>query len=137
MTITVNFIAPNVSSLYILRSGLQVTSAASGLITLTNPVNTDIVGLLAQGCVCLWQSSVNKYLRASGTFTANGVTGVVVTDTGYSATDIVEVGLNTIGGTVGAIPHVSTGTAATSFTMVATASDTSVYNYQVWSVGAV
>jgi len=44
---------------------------------------------------------------------------------------IVLISLNTVGGTVGAIPKVTTITAGTSFTVAGTASDTSTYNWAI------
>ncbi len=66
-----------------------------------------------------------------GTFVANGATPVTVSSTAIAITDAIIISLNTIGGTVGVQPHVATITAATSFTIVATASDTSTYNWAI------
>jgi hypothetical protein len=70
-------------------------------------------------------------LDSGGTFTCNGATPVVVADTSIAITDTIAISLNTVGGTVGAVPAVKTITAGTGFTVAGTASDTSVYNYQV------
>jgi hypothetical protein len=64
-----------------------------------------------------------------GTFVANGTTPVTITDARVAITDAIVISLNTVGGTVGVQPHVATITAATGFTVVCTASDTSTYNY--------
>jgi len=64
-----------------------------------------------------------------GTFVANGTSSVTVADTNLAIGDVVSISLNTVGGTVGAIPHVATLTAGTGFTVVGTASDTSTYNW--------
>ena len=64
-----------------------------------------------------------------GTWTCNGVTGVNVVDPYITATSLIFVALLTVGGTVGAIPVVQTKTAGTGFTILGTASDTSVYAY--------
>ena len=66
-------------------------------------------------------------IKAS-TVTANGASAVTVSDTGVTAGSIVLFTLKTVGGTVGAIPTVATITAGTGYTVVATASDTSIYN---------
>lgn len=66
-----------------------------------------------------------------GTFVANGVTPVTVSNTNVAITDSIIISLNTIGGTVGVQPHVATITAATGFTVVCTAVDTSTYNYAI------
>lgn len=72
--------------------------------------------------------------KATGTFVANGATPVAVTGlTNFAITDLVIISLNTVGGTVGATPAVKTVTAGTGFTVAATASDTSTYNYKVVS----
>jgi hypothetical protein len=64
-----------------------------------------------------------------GTFVANGVTPVTVSNTNVAISDAIIISLNTVGGTVGVQPHVATITAATGFTVVCTAADTSTYNY--------
>lgn len=66
---------------------------------------------------------------SAGTFVLNGTTAVTISDTNIALTSVYIFSLNTVGGTVGAIPHVATITAATSVTVVGTASDTSTYNY--------
>lgn len=67
----------------------------------------------------------------AGTFTCNGATNVTINTTSIATTSIVVISLNTVGGTVGAIPKVTTITAGTSFTVAGTASDTSVYNWAI------
>lgn len=67
----------------------------------------------------------------AGTFTCNGVTGVVVSTTNASASMVLAFSPNTISGTapVGA-PYVSAFTAGTSFTVkCSVAGETSVYNW--------
>ena len=64
-----------------------------------------------------------------GTFVANGTTPVTITNANVAISDCIVISLNTVGGTVGVQPHVATITAATGFTVVCTASDTSTYNY--------
>lgn len=66
-----------------------------------------------------------------GTFVANGTTPVTVSNTNVAVTDAIIVSLNTVGGTVGAVPSVKTITASTGFTIAGTASDTSTYNYAI------
>jgi hypothetical protein len=77
------------------------------------------------------QAQLSAGLASVGTLTANGATPVTVTDANIKTTSIVMFGLNTVGGTVGAIPTVKTITAGTSFTVAGTASDTSIYNYAI------
>ena len=64
-----------------------------------------------------------------GTFVCNGITPVTVGNTSFAITDAVIISLNTVGGTVGALPHLATATGGTGFTTVGTALDTSTYNY--------
>ena len=70
-------------------------------------------------------------IASTGTFTANGASSVTVTDANIAVGSQVLITLNTVSGTVGAIPHLATITAGTSFTVVGTASDTSVYTYWI------
>lgn len=67
----------------------------------------------------------------AGTVTVNGVTPVAVATTAFLAGSVVAFSLKTVGGTVGQIPHLVTATPATGFTVAATASDTSVYNWVI------
>ncbi len=67
----------------------------------------------------------------AGTFTANGVTPVVVADDGVTADSSIIFTLKTVSGTVGAYPAIQTITPGTGFTVAATASDTSIYNYVI------
>ena len=56
---------------------------------------------------------------------------MTVADAGVTAASNIIPTLGTVGGTVGAIPHVTTITPGTGFTIAGTASDTSTYNYIV------
>lgn len=67
----------------------------------------------------------------SGSFVANGATPVTVADANFTANSQVLISLKTVGGTVGAIPHLATVTPQTGFTVIGTASDTSTYNYMI------
>lgn len=66
-----------------------------------------------------------------GTFVNNGATPVTVSNTNIAISDGIVVSLNTVGGTVGALPTIKTITAATGFTVAGVAGDTSTYNYAV------
>lgn len=66
-----------------------------------------------------------------GTFTANGASAVTVANANVLTTDEISISLNTVGGTVGAIPRLDTITAGVGFTVKGTASDTSIYNYAI------
>lgn len=74
-------------------------------------------------------SSLGGGLPYYGTFTANGATPVTVTNANYDSTSIVDFSLNTPGGIVGAYPTIQSGINGTSFDVVCTALDTSIYNY--------
>lgn len=67
----------------------------------------------------------------SGQFTANGATGVVITTSAAAVGNIVAFSVNTPAGTQGAIPKVITVVAGVSFSVAATASDTSLYNWAI------
>ncbi len=54
-----------------------------------------------------------------------------MTDSNVTASSTVVITLKTVGGTVGATPHVATITPGTGFTTVGSASDTSTYNYLI------
>lgn len=66
-----------------------------------------------------------------GTFVLNGVTPVTIASTAVAISDAIIISLNTVGGTVGVQPHIATITAATGFTVLGTAGDTSTYNWAI------
>lgn len=66
-----------------------------------------------------------------GVITANGATPVVVANRYITADSVVVFTLKTVGGTVGAYPTIATITPGTGFNFVATAGDTSQYNFIV------
>lgn len=66
-----------------------------------------------------------------GTFVCNGATPVTVANSSVAITDVIVISLNTVGGTVGAVPAVKTITAGVGFDVAGTASDTSTYNYAI------
>lgn len=77
-----------------------------------------------------WVSSEDR--AVSGTFTCNGTTPVVVTNSAVTADSSIIVTLKTVGGTVGdSAPNVRTITPGTGFTIAGIALDTSVYNYRI------
>ena len=65
-----------------------------------------------------------------GTFTLTGTTPVTVTNANVAITSTIPISLNTVGGTVGAVPSIKTITAG-SFTVSGTALDTSIFNYSI------
>ena len=66
-----------------------------------------------------------------GSFVANGTTPVVVAAATVTANSAVAITFKTLGGVQGAQPVVSTLTAGVGFQSVATAGDTSTYNYVI------
>lgn len=72
-----------------------------------------------------------QFRMTSGTFTANGATAVTVAAPNVTANSQILISLNTVGGTVGAIPAVKTITPGTGFTVAGTAGDASVYNFLI------
>jgi hypothetical protein len=77
------------------------------------------------------QSSVVQ--AHGGTFTANGSTGVTVSDTSVTANSVIIFGLKTVGGTINGGPFVVTVTPGTGFSIKSGSTDTSTYNY--WILG--
>ena len=113
----------------------STTPAAGAFTTLSSSGTHTAAGIsmsAADSGVTLKRGSNGK----CGTFVCNGVSAVTVSNTSIAITDTVIISLNTVGGTVGAIPHLSTITAGTGFTVVGTASDTSTYNYAIISNAA-
>ena len=72
------------------------------------------------------------YAGRRGTFTANGTNSVTVANKLVTANSVILPTLKTVGGTVGALPAIKTITPGTGFTVAATASDTSIYNYVIF-----
>ena len=68
-------------------------------------------------------------LLGYGTFVGNGTAAITVADPGTTLNSVIIPSLHTVGGSVGALPTVTTITAGTGFTITCTASDTSTYNY--------
>ncbi len=66
-----------------------------------------------------------------GTFVCNGATPVTVNNTSIAITDAIIISLNTVGGTVGAVPAIKTITDSSGFTVAGTTLDTSTYNYAI------
>lgn len=104
-----------------------VTAAASPITTYLTPSALDAFAAVG---VLDGTSSVPSG-GYSGTFTLNGATPVTVANANVAITDVIPISLNTVGGTVGVQPHIATITGGTGFTVVGTASDTSIYNYSL------
>ena len=77
------------------------------------------------------QAIAQGYFPTVGTFVLNGVTPVTVAAATVTAGSQIAITLKTVGGTVGAQPHVETITPGTGFTVEGTASDSSTYNYEI------
>lgn len=71
------------------------------------------------------------YLPHGGTVTVTGATAATVSDTNVTTYSQVSFTLRSVGGTVGAIPKITTITPGTGFTVVAITADVSVYNYNI------
>jgi hypothetical protein len=101
---------------------------------MVDPVGNEIVeigGVGPQSQQCTVNQIASGGTANAGTFTANGATGVVVANANVTANTIVLIGINTIGGSQGAQPTVTTLTPGVSFTVVGTSGDTSKYNYKL------
>lgn len=94
-------------------------------------IEFEVDGKLSNSKPITFGKMLSAGVASKGTFTATGASAVTVADTHMKITSIVMFGLNTVGGTVGAIPAVKTITAGTGFTVAATALDTSIYNYWI------
>lgn len=71
------------------------------------------------------------YYPHSGTFTVAGTGTVTVSDTNITTASVLDITLKNVGGTVGAVPKITTVTSGTGFTITATTADVSVYNYTI------
>ncbi len=71
------------------------------------------------------------YLPHGGTVTVTGATAATVADTNVTTYSSITFTLKTVGGTVGAIPKISTITAGVGFTVVAVTADVSIYTYNI------
>ena len=101
----------------------QYTCTTAGA-WITKDVSALFTNLTVSGLLTLSGSAV-------GTFVATAATAVTVANTLIAANSLVLISLNTPGGTVGAQPHLTTLTAGTSFSVIASASDTSTYTYAI------
>lgn len=119
-----NFVCPAVGKWYQEGTSGSFTGAFDGVVGGTTPAAGTFTNLKAN----------TKFTYTGvrvGTFVANGASAVTVANANVTANSMIFVSLNTVGGTVGAIPAVKTITAATGFTVAGTASDTSTYNYAI------
>jgi hypothetical protein len=85
------------------------------------------------------QTSPGEYLIGTlgdipytrGTVTLNGTATITVAAPQVTANSDINITFKTIGGTVGAVPAITTITPGVGFTLVGTVGDTSVYNYSI------
>jgi hypothetical protein len=106
------------------------TSDAGSFSSITNSGNFTETGV---GSGFVQKQSATGAGRA-GTFTLNGATTVTVTNTTVAVTDFIGISMNTAAGTIGAFPKITAIQPGASFTILGTASDTSVYNYSMFGV---
>jgi hypothetical protein len=97
----------------------------------STPAQQPITDKLVTPQWLIWFNSIvtNANSTIFGTFTLNGATPIVVSEAQFSIADYVGISLNTVGGTVGALPTLKTVTDGVGFTIAGTAGDTSIYNY--------
>lgn len=122
---------------YVNNTVAAATIAAGSGVTLSGvtavPANswaTYLVTYSAAGAVVMVGIS-QGFFPHSGTFANNGTSTVTTSDANVTAGSNILITLKTVGGTVGAIPHLLTITPGTGFATVGTASDTSTYNYTI------
>lgn len=91
-------------------------------------VNTQTQAIVSPGFVTQYPDGTT----ASGTFTTNGTATITIANTYVTANSNIIITLKTVGGTVSpSNPYILTITPGTGFTVKATASDTSTYNYLI------
>lgn len=136
---TVTYFCPVVGKWYtaIPANGLY-TGNFDGIVGANTPAAGTFTTISSSGAHTFTVASAGINLKRGsngkcGTFVCNGVTPVSVSNTSIAITDTIIVSLNTVGGTVGAIPAIQTITPSSGFTIAGTASDTSTYNYTIIS----
>lgn len=112
------------------------TPYEASLLTTANVLRSDFALVDASEVVTIDQGVTRlraKLKRGSnsrvGTFVLNGATPVSVANTSFDKTSAVVISLNTVGGTVGALPTIQTVSDGVGFTVAGTIGDTSTYNY--------
>lgn len=129
LTLTYQNYVENVNTGATIAAGAEVSPGGSQA-TVPNPLPVANGGTGA-ATAAIARTNLGLPTFHSGTFTINGVTPVSVADANVTASSVVTIGLKTVGGTVGAIPHLATITPGTGFTVVGTASDSSSYSYTI------
>lgn len=110
----------------------MVTPSAPGTLSAAPLVGNELVDVITGGpqrATATVAEIAAGGSQQSGTFVANGATGVVVNNANVTANSVILFTLKTLGGTQGAQPTVTGKTAGVSFTVACTALDTSTYNY--------
>lgn len=74
---------------------------------------------------------INVATARKGTFTCTNAGTITITNSNETATSDVNISMNTAGGTITTPPAMKTVTAATGFTVLCGATDTSTYNYDI------
>ena len=95
---------------------------------------TGIQTVLSQNGYLAFDNGGPQFVRLQysvGTFQLNGTATITIANTAVSANSDVNITLKTVGGTVGAVPSITTITPGVGFTVVGTSGDTSVYNYSI------
>lgn len=113
-----------------IAGGTGVTLSGSTVVP-ANSWAEYLVTVTGAGAVSMVAVGQGFFPSATGTIVNNGVTPVTTVNAAVTANSNILITLKTVGGTVGAIPHVNTITPGTGFTTIGTASDTSTYNYTI------
>lgn len=100
--------------------------------TLRQYISKKFNAIVSGGLVTGPAATLQEHIQTYGSFVLNGATPVTVAEPNFKViTQLITVSLNTVGGTVGAVPVPQTVTAGTGFTVAGTAGDTSTYNYKI------
>lgn len=113
---------------------MTATPSVPGALNIT-PVGNEIIGLAGAGPqgqqATVAQIAAGGSAR-QGTFVANGATPVVVANANVTANSVIVITVNGVAVSQGAQPTVTAKAAGVSFTVTATAGDTSTYNYIIF-----
>ncbi len=104
------------------------TVSPSGQLAIAVPVSVANGGLGGASLAANTAGIPTQFVKS--TFTLTGATPLTVPNAAITINSLIIISLNTVGGTVGAQPHVKTIGAGT-MDVVGTAADTSVYNYMI------
>lgn len=144
-TTTISAVAPSASRVVSLQdpgadANFVTTQGAQTLVGVKTFTNQPVLSAGLSSADSLTMSVANKGIVLKqgangrvGSFVCNQTTPVNVANTAFAITDAVIISLNTVGGTVGAIPRIVTTNVGTGFAINCTASDTSTYNYALIS----